>query len=182
MQNYNCWNKIVARDPRFVVNLTAPQHDLQKRLLSRTGGRSDDNIATIQKRFKVRPILSSDASLLLPPFHCDSMFYDYTCSWGKQVSHCHCYCHCQCHCQFFGEPGHGQYLGFALLRIVGVHVECSLVRVSWEVQLRRMQPHFSPAYISLYSWNSGFRRYSDGYNRNRYIRKHGTKPPQVAAL
>ena len=74
MQNYNCWNKIIARDPQFVINLTAPQHDLQKRLLSRTGGRSDDNIATIQKRFKVRPILSSDASVLLLPFHFDGIF------------------------------------------------------------------------------------------------------------
>ena len=57
VQNYLGWNKIVARDPQLVLNISSRQHDVQQRLLSRSGGRSDDNIATIQKRFRVRSIL-----------------------------------------------------------------------------------------------------------------------------
>ena len=40
--------------PEFVLFFDCPEEVLEKRLLNRNQGRSDDNIETIRKRFRVR--------------------------------------------------------------------------------------------------------------------------------
>eukprot|EP00745_Piridium_sociabile_P039509 TRINITY_DN74030_c0_g1_i1.p1 TRINITY_DN74030_c0_g1~~TRINITY_DN74030_c0_g1_i1.p1 ORF type:complete len:206 (+),score=36.45 TRINITY_DN74030_c0_g1_i1:139-756(+) len=54
--NYKGWNKVFADsvDVEFCLLLDCPENKLEERLLLRAkeGGRSDDNITTIRKRFK----------------------------------------------------------------------------------------------------------------------------------
>ena len=40
--------------PAFILFFDCPEKEMEKRLLGRNQGRSDDNIETIRKRFKVR--------------------------------------------------------------------------------------------------------------------------------
>jgi adenylate kinase family enzyme len=41
-------------EPQFVLFFDCPEDVLERRLLGRNEGRTDDNIETIRKRFKVR--------------------------------------------------------------------------------------------------------------------------------
>ena len=41
-------------EPEFVLFFNCPEAVMEKRLLGRQEGRTDDNIETIRKRFKVR--------------------------------------------------------------------------------------------------------------------------------
>jgi thymidylate kinase len=43
-------------EPEFVLFFDCPEAVMEQRLLSRQEGRTDDNIETIRKRFKVRPL------------------------------------------------------------------------------------------------------------------------------
>ncbi len=43
-------------EPEFVLFFDCPEAVMEKRLLARQEGRTDDNIDTIRKRFKVRPM------------------------------------------------------------------------------------------------------------------------------
>lgn len=42
-------------EPEFVLFFDCPEAVMEKRLLGRQEGRTDDNIETIRKRFKVQP-------------------------------------------------------------------------------------------------------------------------------
>lgn len=45
-----------GEEPAFVLFFNCPEEVMEKRLLGRNEGRTDDNIDTIRKRFKVSPL------------------------------------------------------------------------------------------------------------------------------
>lgn len=46
-----------GEEPAFVLFFSCPEDVMEKRLLGRNEGRTDDNIETIRKRFKVHTAL-----------------------------------------------------------------------------------------------------------------------------
>ncbi|KAJ6835146.1 UMP-CMP kinase 4-like isoform X1 [Iris pallida] len=52
-ENRAAFENIMKIEPEFVLYFDCPVEELERRLLNRNQGRDDDNIGTIQKRFKV---------------------------------------------------------------------------------------------------------------------------------
>ena len=59
LENAAAWSSTGA-NPALVLNLLLKEDEMEKRILSRGQNRSDDNSATIQKRFKVSDSVSAD--------------------------------------------------------------------------------------------------------------------------
>lgn len=53
-ENRDAWEKEAGFDCEFVLFFDCPEDVMEKRLLGRNEGRTDDNIETIRKRFKAR--------------------------------------------------------------------------------------------------------------------------------
>ena len=56
MDNLTTWLETTSMHPKLVIELHAAEEVLLARLLSRQEGRSDDNEATVRKRFEVRAL------------------------------------------------------------------------------------------------------------------------------
>lgn len=54
LENARAWSAAACVEPSLVLNLVAGERELERRLLQRGQGRSDDNAQTIRKRFQVR--------------------------------------------------------------------------------------------------------------------------------
>lgn len=52
-ENRDAWEREAGYDCEFVLFFDCPEEVMEKRLLGRNEGRTDDNIETIRKRFKV---------------------------------------------------------------------------------------------------------------------------------
>ena len=57
LQNRAAFEKDTGEEPAFVLFFNCPEEVMEKRLLGRKEGRTDDNIETIRKRFHVRLLL-----------------------------------------------------------------------------------------------------------------------------
>ena len=56
-ENRNAYEVQTESEPEFVLFFDCPEEVMEKRLLGRNEGRTDDNLETIRKRFKVGPCL-----------------------------------------------------------------------------------------------------------------------------
>lgn len=72
LENAGAWVATGERECDLVLNFSAPEGILQDRLLRRQQGRSDDNVASIKKRFKVRSVSSCSNHLSLA-LNCPSL-------------------------------------------------------------------------------------------------------------
>jgi UMP-CMP kinase len=52
-ENREVWDRVTGLKPEFILFITGSQEEMERRVLSRAGGRDDDNVETIRKRFKV---------------------------------------------------------------------------------------------------------------------------------
>ncbi|PSS11946.1 UMP-CMP kinase, partial [Actinidia chinensis var. chinensis] len=52
-ENRAAFESVTGIEPEFVLFFECPEEEMERRLLSRNQGREDDNIDTVQKRFKV---------------------------------------------------------------------------------------------------------------------------------
>lgn len=52
-ENREVWDRVAGLKPEFILFITGSEEEMERRVLSRNEGRSDDNIETIRKRFKV---------------------------------------------------------------------------------------------------------------------------------
>ena len=76
-------------EPDFVLFFDCPEQVMEKRLLSRQEGRTDDNIESIKKRFRVRGFMHSSAYVYIHHFvHCDDNASQGACANTSQHNSC----------------------------------------------------------------------------------------------
>lgn len=61
-ENRDAWEREAGYDCEFVLFFDCPEEVMEKRLLGRNEGRTDDNIETIRKRFKARAEAATEGS------------------------------------------------------------------------------------------------------------------------